>query len=144
MRPHESILYILNEIVYKDRRVVTSDNEWYNEWQQVIISAKLPFYKYCVTVWVVSHFITPKVIAGSSNTVIDVLFSVLKIYANLSRTTFMVFLKLSMCYYLLFIIKTCFYFFNEKQIIYFALYFQKDIHTYQLVWRVYNKPLKNN
>ena len=136
MRPYESILYILNEIVYKDRRVITSDNEWYNEWQQVIILAKLPFYKYCVIVWVVSHFITPKVIAGSSNAVIDVLFSVLKIYANLSWTTFMVFLKLSMCYYLLFVIKTCFYILNEKQIIYFALYFQKDIHTYQLVWRV--------
>ena len=136
MRPYESILYILNEIVYKDRRVITSDNKWYNEWQQVIILAKLPFYKYCVIVWVVSHFITPKVIAGSSNAVIDVLFSVLKIYANLSRTTFMVFLKLSMCYYLLFVIKTCFYILNEKQRIYFALYFQKEIHTYQLVWRV--------
>ena len=101
-------------------RVTMSDNEWQqvvqrvttsvNRWHRMTRSDKewqfwpnFLFSNNMVLIWAVLHFIT-------------YLIDVFKIYVNLSKSTIVVFLKLSTSY-LLFIIKMCFFFFDEKHIL---------------------------
>ena len=67
-----------------------------------------------------------------------VVINVFKIYVNLSNSTIVVFLKLSKSY-LLFIIKMCFFFFDEKQMFCFVL--QKDARRSLTCLLIKQKPL---
>ena len=86
----------------------SSDSEWYNEWQIM----------WC---WYEPFFISLR-----QGLLQAVVIDVFKIYENLSKSTIGVFRELSTSY-LLFIIKMCFFFFDEKQMFCFVL--QEDAHS---------------
>ena len=115
------------------QRVTTNDNEWYNEWQRVTTGGmewrevttsdnfgQTSFFQ-IIWCWYEPFFISLR-----QRLLQTVVIDVFKIYVNLSKSTIVVFLKLSTSY-LLFIIKMCFFFFDEKQMFCFVL--QKDSHS---------------
>ena len=111
-----------NEWYSKWQRVTTNDNKWYNEWQrvttddfecqEVTTSVKFGQISFFQIIWC---WYEPFFISLRQRLLQTVQIDVFKIYVNWSRSTSVVFLKLSTSY-LLFIIKMCFFFFDEKQI----------------------------
>ena len=129
----------------------TNDNEWYNEWQRVVQQMTTSDNEWQ---WVVKRVTKSDIkwweVTASGNfgqtsffqiiwcwhepffislrqrLLQAVVIDVFKIYVNLSKSTIVVFLKLSTSY-LFFIIKMCFFFFDEKQVFCFVL--QIDAHS---------------
>ena len=123
-----------NEWYNEWHRIATSDNEWQRvewkrvrtgdiEWREVTTSgnfSQTSFFQ-IIWCWYESFFISLR-----QRLLQTVVIDVFKIYVNLSKSTIVVFLKLSTSY-LLFIIKMCFFFFDEKQMFCFVLL--KDAHS---------------
>ena len=129
----------------KWQRVATNDNNWYNEWQRVTTGGiewrevttsgnfGQTFFFQIMWCWYEPFFISSRQRLLQTE-VIDVF----KIYINLSKSTIVVFLKLSTSY-LHFIIKMCFFFFNEIQMFCFVL--QKDARLILTCFVIKQKPL---
>ena len=111
-----------NEWYNEWQRMTTSENEWYNEWQRVVNFGQTSFF-HIIWCWY-----GPFIISLRERLLQEVVIDVFKIYVNLSKSTFVVFLKLSTSY-LLFIINMYFFFFDEKQMFCFVLHFQKEAHS---------------
>ena len=123
-----------NEWYNKWHRIATSDNEWQRvewkrvttgdiEWREVTTSGNFGQTSFFQIIWC---WYEPFFISLRQRLLQTVVIDVFKIYVNLSKSTIVVFLKLSTSY-LLFIIKMCFFFFDEKQMFCFVL--QKDSHS---------------
>ena len=116
------------------QRVTTSDNRWFwmtrsdNECQ---FWPNFPFQ--IIWCWYEPFFISLR-----QRLLQTVVIDVFKIYVNLSKSTIVVFLKLSTSY-LLFIIKMCFFFFDEKQMFCFVL--QKNARPSLTCFVIKQKPL---
>ena len=109
----------------------TNDNEWYNKWQRVVkrvtksdiewrevtTSSNFGQASFFQIMW---GWYKPFFISLHQGLLQAVVIDVFKIYVNLSKSTIGVFRKLSTSY-LLFIIKMCFFFFDEKQMFCFVL-----------------------
>ena len=110
-----------NEWYNKWQRVTTNDNKWYNEWQrvttggiewrEVTISGNFGQTSFFQIIWC---WYEPFFISLRQRLLQTVVIDVFKIYVNLLKSTIVVFLNLSTSY-LLFVIKMCFFFFDEKQ-----------------------------
>ena len=111
-----------NEWYNKWHRIATSDNEWQRvewkrvttgdiEWREVTTSGNFGQTSFFQIIWC---WYEPFFISLRQRLLQTVVIDVFKIYVNLSKSTIVVFLKLSTSY-LLFIIKMCFFFFDEKQ-----------------------------
>ena len=112
-----------NEWYSKWQRVATNDSKWYNEWQRVTTGGtewrevttsdnfgQTSFFQ-IIWCWHEPFFISLR------QRLLQTYYTVLKIYVNLSKSTIVVLLKFSMSH-LLFIIKMCFFFFDEKHILF--------------------------
>ena len=103
--------------------MTTNDNKWYNEWQRVSTggiewrevtkSGNFGQTSFFQIIWC---WYEPFFISLRQRLLQTVVIDVFKIYVNLSKSTIVVFLKLSTSY-LLFIIKMCFFFFDEKHVL---------------------------
>ena len=103
------------------QQVTTSDNEWQQvvqlvttgdiEWWEVTTSSNFSQTFFFQIIWC---WFEPLFISLHQRLLQTVQIDVFKSYVNWSRSTSVVFLKLSTSY-LLFIIKICFFFFDEKQ-----------------------------
>ena len=104
-----------------------SDNKWYNKWQRVTAGGikwrevtmsgnfgQISFFQ------IIFCWYEPFFISLHQRLLQTVVIDVFKIYVNLSKSTIVVFLKLSTSY-LLFIIKMCFFFLDEKQMFCFCI-----------------------
>ena len=117
------------------QRVTTSEKRWHrmtrsdNEWQ---FWPNFLFSNTMVLVWAVLHFITRLL----QTVVIDVF----KIYVNLSKSTIVVFLKLSTSY-LLFIIKMCFFFCDEKHVLFCIIKRRSQLTISLTCFVIKQKPL---
>ena len=106
------------------QRVTTNDNKWYNEWQlvatgdiewrEVTTSGNFGQTSFLQIIWC---WYEPFFISLRQRLLQALVIDVFKIYVNLSKSTIVVFLKLSTSY-LLFIIKMCFFFFDEKHVLF--------------------------
>ena len=133
-----------NEWYNKWQRVTTNDNNWYNEWRvttggiewrEVTTSGNFGQTSFFQIIWC---WYEPFFISLRQRLLQTVVIDVFKIYVNLSKSTIVVFLKLSTSY-LLFIIKMCFFFFDEKQMFCFVL--QKDARLSLTCFVIKQKPL---
>ena len=103
------------------QQVTTSDNEWQQlvqrvttggiEWREVTTSGNFGQTSFLQIIWC---WYEPFFISSRQRLLQAEVIDVFKIYVNLSKSNIVVFLKLSTSY-LLFIIKMCFFFFDEKQ-----------------------------
>ena len=128
-----------NEWYNEWQRVTTNDNEWYNKWQQVTTNDNKWCNKWqrvttCGIEWrdvatsgnfvQTSFFQTiwcwyePFFISLRQRLLQTVVIDVFKIYVNLLKSTIVVFLNLSTSY-LLFVIKMCFFFFDETDVLFY-------------------------
>ena len=132
-------------VVQKETTVTTNNNKRYNEWQRVTTGyiewrevtttgsfGQTSFFQ-IIWCWYEQFFISLR-----QRLLQTVVIDVFKIYVNLSKSTIVVFLKLSTSY-LLFIIKMCFFFFDEKQMFCFVL--QKDARLSLTCFVIKQKPL---
>ena len=113
-----------NKWCNKWQRVTTNDNKWYNEWQrvktggiewrEVTTSGNFGQTSFFQIIWC---WYEPFFISLRQRLLQAVVIDVFKIYVNLSKSTIAVFLKFSTSY-LLFIIKMCFFFFDEKHVLF--------------------------
>ena len=112
-----------NEWYNKWQRVTTNDNNWYNEWRvttggiewrEVTTSGNFGQTSFFQIIWC---WYEPFFISLRQRLLQAVVIDVFKIYVNLSKSTIAVFLKFSTSY-LLFIIKMCFFFFDEKHVLF--------------------------
>ena len=113
-----------NKWCNKWQRVTTNDNKWYNEWQrvktggiewrEVTTSGNFGQTSFFQIIWC---WYEPFFISLHQRLLQAVVIDVFKIYVNLSKSTIAVFLKFSTSY-LLFIIKMCFFFFDEKHVLF--------------------------
>ena len=114
-----------NEWYNKWHRIATSDNEWQRvewkrvttgdiEWREVTTSGNFGQTSFFQIIWC---WYEPFFISLRQRLLQTVVIDVFKIYVNLSKSTIVVFLKLSTSY-LLFIIKMCFFFFDEKHVLF--------------------------
>ena len=135
-----------NEWYNKWHRIATSDNEWQRvewkrvttgdiEWREVTTSGNFGQTSFFQIIWC---WYEPFFISLRQRLLQTVVIDVFKIYVNLSKSTIVVFLKLSTSY-LLFIIKMCFFFFDEKQMFCFVL--QKDARLSLTCFVIKQKPL---
>ena len=116
-----------NEWYNKWQRVTSNDNKWYNEWQrvttggmdwrEVTTSDNFGQTSFFQIIWC---WYEPFFISLHQRLLQTVVIDVFKIYVNLSKSAIVVFLKLSTSY-LLFIIKMCFFFLDEKQMFCFCI-----------------------
>ena len=127
----------------------TNDNKWYNKWQRVVkrvtksdiewrevtTSSNFGQASFFQIMW---GWYEPFFISLHQGLLQAVVIDVFKIYVNLSKSTIGVFRKLSTSY-LLFIIKMCFFFFDEKQMFCFVL--QKDARLSLTCFVIKQKPL---
>ena len=135
-----------NEWYNEWHRIATSDNEWQRvewkrvttgdiEWREVTTSGNFGQTSFFQIIWC---WYEPFFISLRQRLLQTVVIDVFKIYVNLSKSTIVVFLKLSTSY-LLFIIKMCFFFFDEKQMFCFVL--QKDVRLSLKCFVIKQKPL---
>ena len=134
-----------NEWYNKWQRVTPNDSKWYNEWQQVTTggiewrevttSSNFGQTSFFQIIWC---WYEPFFISLRQRLLQIVVINVFKLYVNLSKSTIVVFLKLSTSY-LLFIIKMCFFFFDEKQMFCFVL--QKYARLSSSCFVIKQKPL---
>ena len=135
-----------NEWYNEWHRIATSDNEWQRvewkrvttgdiEWREVTTSGNFGQTSFFQIIWC---WYEPFFISLRQRLLQTVVIDVFKIYVNLSKSTIVVFLKLSTSY-LLFIIKMCVFFFDEKQMFCFVL--QKDAHLSLTCFVIKQKPL---
>ena len=135
-----------NEWYNEWHRIATSDNEWQRvewkrvttgdiEWREVTTSGNFGQTSFFQIIWC---WYEPFFISLRQRLLQTVVIDVFKIYVNLSKSTIVVFLKLSTSY-LLFIIKMCFFFFDEKQMFCFVL--QKNARPSLTCFVIKQKPL---
>ena len=106
------------------QQMTASDNRRDIKWREVTTSGNFGQTSFFQIIWC---WYKPLFISLRQRLLQAVVIDVLKIQnVNLSKSIIVVFLKLSTSY-LLFIIKMCFFFFDEKQMFRFIL--QKDAHS---------------
>ena len=73
-------------------------NEWYNEWQRVVISPKLPFFR---IIWCRYEYLkNKKIILLRQRLLQTAVIVAFKVYQNFSRSSFVLILKVTTCYFL--------------------------------------------